>query len=106
MAEYINKTELMEQGWLLYRRKHEVNSECIEIKPLSYFPSADVVEREVGMTAVDYLRTARRMCRTYRKNRCDGCPFWITNNCLGLPGDMTEWQMVTTVKKWGEEHKE
>ena len=76
------------------------------LRILQDMPAANVIEKEIGMTAIDYLRTARRMCHTYMHDHCEGCPFWITKNCLGLPGDMTEWQMVTTVKKWGEEHRE
>ena len=53
------------------------------------------------MEAIDYLKTARRMCHSYIRNRCDGCPFWKRKKCLGLPGDITEEEMVKTVQKWG-----
>ena len=96
---YVKRTDVAETLW---------KSDGITIKGLEILrdmPAADVVEKELGMTAIDYLRIARRMCHTYMHDHCEGCQFWITENCLGLPGDMTEWQMVTTVKKWGEEHK-
>lgn len=55
------------------------------------------------MTAVDFLRTASRMCQTY-ESCFDGCPMHSENcDLMSTPIDKTE-KIVQIVEQWDKDH--
>lgn len=56
------------------------------------------------MTAIDFLKTVGRMCRTY--DNCDGCP--LSENCswnsIFNRNECQRTKVIQTVEKWAEDH--